>query len=204
MCTIMTITNELYDQQAVETIINDCIFGNDQGWCLILVDQDGNLKTKLNTMELEPIWALLDYEEWHRMFLHARYATGGSSVTLANTHGWESNGIHYMHNGTISSRQAEKLPVDSMQIGKWLEIDLCYALDRLNDEYFANVFLIDEEDGQYWVHRSQHNTLFTDGKGNYSTNEFGEVCLPVGEYTQCAHDLAYFPEQEIDDERDVI
>jgi len=201
MCTIITITRDLYTSEAIETIISDSL-SNFDGWSLLLTNTDGELITSIRTLNIDTLWGLLDLEPWGRMFLHARYATGGSEVNLANTHGWESNGVFYMHNGCIQSKQAARLPVDSLQIGKWLSMDLTYALDRLYDESFANVFFIDPADGTYWVHRSSHNTLFTDGCGNYSTNAFGMVTLPVEKYSQSEHDLFDFGycEPELEEE----
>jgi hypothetical protein len=134
-------------------------------------------------MDIEMVYDTLKYTVWDRMFLHARAATGGS-INALNTHGFREYPYLVMHNGFISAASHE-LEVDSEQIGKWIREDGVFScLTNLYRETYANVFLIDVEAGDYYIHRSKTNTLFTDGVGSFSTGAFGDINIPVDEYSQ--------------------
>ena len=183
MCTIMTLSQYSYQDARTDVIqrIQTDSYSNDDGWNLILT-AGTEIVTNLKTLHLEPIFQALEYMPWDRMFLHARYATQGES-NIFNCHGFESNGFLYMHNGTIRDKAAGLYPVDSLLIGDWLQVDIDYTINKLFDEKFQNTFLLDANTAQYYVTRSEHNTLYTNGIGDYSTNEIGDINRPVDNYS---------------------
>jgi hypothetical protein len=177
MCTLLTIGAEQWSR-AMENHIKDDAFHNPHGFALLLLNKHG-ARTILRSMDIEPILALLRNSDWERMFLHSRWATQGS-VRLDNTHGWSDDGVFYMHNGCLMSKDGDSYPVDSQAIGEWIRhggVDR--ALQNLQMEMFANVFMVDLDGGYYAVNRSMHGTLFTDGMGNYATNPIGSISMDV-------------------------
>lgn len=177
MCTLLTLSAEKWSREAEARIKQDAEW-NPDGFSLLLVTPDG-AHSQLRAMDIETILLLLRNVEWSRFFLHSRYATQGE-VRLDTTHGWAEEGVFYQHNGCLSSPDARAYEVDSQAIGAWLfEGGVEFALGRLRDEKFANVFLIDVVAGFYAVSRSVAGSLFTDGDGNYSTHPVGDVCLSV-------------------------
>jgi hypothetical protein len=115
--------------------------------------------------------------DFERVWLHQRFATQGE-VSLASCHGWSYRGQIVMHNGVLRDPAAQRLPVDSMAIGRWLLNGTADA--KLAAEGFANVFVVDTEAWQYTVYRSPGGSLYTDGNGNYSTEAIpGLINLPV-------------------------
>lgn len=177
MCTILTADNTIDRKELVDRIYNDS-FSNPDGFALLMIQANGK-PLFVQSLDIEPIVSLVEYSEFSRVFIHTRYATQGKSA-LQNCHGWNANGTYVFHNGSIYSRIAEKFTVDSEAIRYWLEnYGIDETIDRLIDESFANVFLVDIENGQYIVHRSRTGSLFTDGNGNYSTHSFASLTIPV-------------------------
>lgn len=172
MCTIMTVTPELYGSKLWRRIFTDAA-QNADGFSLILIDWQG-ASTIIRTMDIKNVTQLLERADWDRMFLHCRFATQGEAV-LKNTHGWSADGVYYMHNGMISDPASMHYNVDSQVIGAWLRQGVPHAMEKLLTEKYANVFLIDTNENYYTVSRSQVGTLYTDWRGNYSTNKMGPI-----------------------------
>lgn len=190
MCTIYTFTPSLRDE-ALLAARHDRRFNGD-GASLIVVDGARvvlSIAGVWDTMVLNILRALPE-KRWTRAFLHLRAATGGE-VTTANCHGWgdRATGTKYVqHNGWINRRT--DTAVDSQSIVEWIELGgTAEALSLLRDEAFANVFLIDEGTGVYYVHRSLTGSLYTDGNGNFGTTPFGSVQDAVGVCTISEYDL---------------
>jgi hypothetical protein len=187
MCTIMTVSRDVWSDDIEEQIWRDAS-RNQDGWALLLTDRLG-ASSLVRTMELQVALAALRTNRWQRMFLHARMATQGRS-NVQNTHGWITTDVCVMHNGVLRSPEARGMPVDSMAINTWLERDgIDHALARLRGEPFANVFLIDLVGKFYVVSRSSVGYLYTDGFGNYSTNPVGDIALTVSDHSVDCHDF---------------
>ena len=193
MCTIYTFTYDdlvgsdksEYNHKMWEDRISRDIAHNSHGFSILLVDEFGKAVGQscgLSKTDTAPIMDYLWQNDYHRAFVHLRFATG-QHRGLAQTHRWESNGVWYMHNGVLRASPAH-LKVDSLQIGEWLKVDIDYTLARLAKNMYANVFLVDEEKDTYYVSRSSTGSLFTDGKGNFSTNQVGVCNVPVGRDVQ--------------------
>jgi len=179
VCTIITVSRDAYNVEVESQIWQDARVNSD-GWSLLLIDASG-VATVMKTMSLDHVYAVLDYGMWARMFLHARMATQGGPV-LENCHGWSQDGVFYMHNGILQNPEAWNYEVDSQLIGQWLdEGGVPNAVDELAREPYANVFLVDSLMHNYTVARSSIGSLYTDDNGNYSSNEVGDICLPVPE-----------------------
>lgn len=170
-----------------ERILQDVIDRNDDGFSVLLCNEDGQPVTALRTMELDPVLRLLVSADYYRAFVHCRAATT-HHVALDACHGWHEGEVYYFHNGFVP--EGNDLKVDSLQIGKWLSIDVPYALERLYGVEYANVFLVDTKAGVYHVHRSLVNSLYTDGLGNYSTEPVGTCREYVEQWTSTEHELA--------------
>jgi hypothetical protein len=167
VCTIITVSRDLYTRDVWRRIREDATRNND-GWSLLLTGPKGPT-TLLRSMDFQQIEDALD-GRWDRMFLHSRMATQGEP-SVANAHGWVVDGVCVMHNGGLRAPEALKCDVDSQAICLWIrQGGMDYALKRLKSEFFANVFMIDMDSGIYVVHRSSIGSLYTDGYGNYSTN----------------------------------
>lgn len=173
MCTLLTVSRDKYNEAIQNRIVADAK-SNQDGFGLLLINEQG-AEHVLRTLDVDLVLGVLNAVKWTRMFLHSRFATQGAPV-LANTHGWDEGSVFYMHNGCIYTSEAKKYAVDSQVIGQWVRdggVDL--ALERLLDERFANVFLIDTQKSMYIVHRSESGSLYTDGEGNYSTHDVGLI-----------------------------
>lgn len=181
MCTIITIDRDSYTDNTVERIQLDARYNYD-GWALATI-KEGEVTNIVHTMDLQMILDTLDTTEWERMFLHARAATGGS-INALNTHAFRTYPFLIMHNGFIGAAPVT-MEVDSEQIGTWIEERGVYGcLMALYGESYANVFLLNVETGDYYVHRSRMGSLYTDGNGNFSTNAVDEMRIPVKTYSQ--------------------
>lgn len=184
MCTIMTLHKSKWSAKAERRIRRDAET-NPDGMALLLIDEWG-AHSMVRTFDVQTVVNMLNSVSWTRMFLHTRYATQGR-VSIDNVHGWFSQGVFYMHNGSIQAPEARLFPVDSMAIGDWLESGIDTALGELRTEPYANVIMVDTSNWYYVVNRSKFGKLFTDGNGNYSTNAFGSVRKPVRPGSQKSH-----------------
>lgn len=187
MCTVITVDQSINKQSVIERIISDSM-SNSDGFAMLMIQLDGT-PLFIQSMNTDPIIGLIEIMDYKRIFIHTRYATQGIAA-LHNTHGWNHNGTYVFHNGSIRSKISERFSVDSEAIRYWLEFyGIDETIDKLHDEPFANVFLVNTVDGNYIVHRSMTGSLFTDGNGNYSTHAFDAITTPVAEYTVTDHDL---------------
>lgn len=174
MCTLMTLSKEFFDanRSAVNQRIRSDQFHNDDGSALILVDDKHVVLMNLASMDITPILMILNSRPWARMFLHQRMATGGSPI-VGNCHGWatrDDGAVHVMHNGILHTPDSVGCAVDSQAILTWLEqLKWKDALGKIEDEWYANVFLIINGRG-HTIIRSETGSLVTDGLGNFSTN----------------------------------
>lgn len=170
----MTLSKEFFD--ANRSVVNQRIrsdqFHNDDGSALILVDDKHVVLMNLASMDITPILMILNSRPWARMFLHQRMATGGSPI-VGNCHGWatrDDGAVHVMHNGILHTSDSVGCAVDSQAILTWLEqLKWKDALGKIEDEWYANVFLIINGRG-HTIIRSETGSLVTDGLGNFSTN----------------------------------
>lgn len=193
MCTILTVDCNTFSKSKDEFV--DLVYqdyaSNPDGSALLLYSEIFGF-TSLRTMDIESIINVLALTQWDRFWLHQRFATQGEA-SIDNVHGWSAKGIHFMHNGCLYSKRAKFLPVDSMLIGHWLKDGGANgALFKLEREYFANVFLIDTKELEYYVSRSFGGSLFTDGSGNYSTHKVSAIDVPVNYASQSLHSFDGF------------
>lgn len=177
MCTLMTLDRNIYknNEAAVIQRIKDDAWTNADGVSLLLLHANGEV-SNFRAMSVAHAQTLLDALEWTRFWLHQRAATT-RNVATEFTHGFCQDGVWYMHNGVIRGAEADRLPVDSMVIGRWLSRNQHY--ERLAKESFANVFFVAPEQNVYTVWRSTGGSLFTDGQGNYSTRVCGPISIPA-------------------------
>lgn len=186
MCTIMTISNEFYqdNRQAVrQQIRTDARYNND-GWNLLGIDPNTSSNDiQLSAMRVDAILKQIDQffdsaSTIARVFSHARAATT-DNVGIAFCHGFtDYNGRVIMHNGIIDN--AEGYTIDSYRLAGIPDntVGIKEFLDRRNDKY-VNAFLIDTLGGTYTVIRRYTGSLYMDDQGNYSTHSIGDICLPV-------------------------
>ncbi len=186
MCTLMTISNELFASDP-ETYINQLLSDfkrNEHGCSLVLLGTD---QLAMQSKNIYAIIDLLHSCDWDRAFIHCRFSTsiqkglGGchafysASYTSVNKEGW-----HIMHNGILGSEQSRKYRVDSQYIAEMVDhFGVKTAAAYTLTQGYANVFFIDTYSDSYIVTRSTAGTLFTDGLGNYSTNSVGTMINPV-------------------------
>ncbi len=177
MCTLLTVSAEKYTAEVARQMIEDAR-GNPHGFSLVLV-RNNKASTVVRTMDFRVIFETLDNTRWDRFFLHCRFATQGS-VQLTNTHGWDYADVFVMHNGVLFGPDADRFSVDSMAIGQWVcDGGIEHALDKLREQPFANVFMIDSTENVYVVHHTSAGSLYTDYEGNYSTHAVGDIKFPT-------------------------
>lgn len=123
-----------------------------------------------------------------RLFIHQRMATT-EYVGIAFNHGFtDFRGTVLMHNGIVSN--PKNYCVDSYNLVTLPE-DGEEAVIRLLDlkESYVNLFRIDTHGDRWDMIRLSTGTLFTDGAGNYSTNAFGPINVPVERYSAATFEL---------------
>lgn len=187
MCTIMSMdaTKFRANQEAVLKQIRTDFQGNGHGSSLILqgaTEKDTSLARSLNVEHL--IAMLVATEGWQRFWFHNRYATT-TFKGLTGAHGFHARhgdkDYYVMHNGTFRHKEAEQFNVDS----EWLaSLTRRYgpeaALGVINkNEYFANCFLICPTEGEWYMSRASSGGLYTDGTGNFSTNQVLDITQVV-------------------------
>lgn len=179
MCSIITVKSGLVDLNDLVGYVEEACHDNPHGFSLIIADNDTGL-SQLRTFNMELILNTIFEGDWDRLWFHARYATKGS-IELKNTHGWLSQGgIAVLHNGVLKDPDTLEHEVDSQLILDWLDtLTTKELMIRLKRESFANVFLVNTLLGSYSVSRSLVGTLFTDNLGNFSTNQIGNITIPV-------------------------
>lgn len=180
MCTIITANNTINRFSLVDRIREDAEM-NPDGFSMLMILDNGK-PLFIRSLDVDALCELIVSMDYNRVFIHTRFATQGETK-LENCHGWNTGSTYVFHNGSISARIAERFDVDSMAINHWIDqFGVEHALDYLIDETFANVFLVDLDAKNYIVQRSSAGTLFTDGNGNFSTNSFDELNIPVESY----------------------
>lgn len=181
MCTMMTFSSDRWrESHILEAQIRTDFKDNSDGSLLMLADSLGQIFYSMKTFDVGNIISTLHDENWHRCFIHNRFATQGSK-TLSNIHGWQYGQVYWMHNGTLMAPAAARFEVDSQWIGHLIaERGIQDALGHIVDtEYFANVLVVDAESSSYYLSRSIGGTLYTDNLGNFSTNAVGLMRHPV-------------------------
>lgn len=182
MCTL--ITTDTNSPELEKRIRADAV-SNSDGWSLLMLDKNGT-HTFTRTLSLETLVNLINGQPWARIFLHSRFATQGSKK-LQNCHGWDADGYFYFHNGVLRSPEARVYAVDSQLIGKWLrKHGARETMTQLVSESFANVLVCSIDKSEYWAFHSRGGSLYADGKGNFSTNAFGDINIP------CKSDHYYY------------
>lgn len=178
MCTIITLTRDLFNKNpadVVDRIHSDALMNGD-GFALLLIDAKDHDHTLVRSMNVEVILATLQSAAWDRMFFHARSATT-VNIGLAQCHGFQSeNGWIVMHNGIVDNPR--KFAVDSEHISHLIgQVGVKSALKYVQDnENFANIFLVNPDTGEFYVHRSTSGTLHRNEDGTaFSTKAFGDV-----------------------------
>jgi hypothetical protein len=121
-----------------------------------------------------------------RVFLHQRMATG-YKIHVGTMHAFtDLAGNILMHNGIFRSAYDSSgrdiYAVDSFAMPDYMEFDnaaeVLLSLIELREQ-FTNLFIIRPDCYTYGVVRLKTGTLYTDGLGNYSTHEVGDISLPV-------------------------
>lgn len=177
MCTIITVDGLFSKDELIKRLSSDSMYNRD-GYSALFVNSDVG-EILIRTMDVDPIISMIKIYDYERVFIHTRLATQGAPA-LQNTHGFNSEGVFVFHNGSISSSESEHFTVDSQAIAHWLHYGgISSALLHLDTEHFSNVFLVDVINREYFINRSLGGSLFTDGKGNYSTNIVAEISIPV-------------------------
>ncbi len=190
MCSIITFTKDMYSTDLTDHLMSD-MASNPDGFSVILVDINGQVLVDLHSMDAYAVIGLLEWAAYHRAFVHCRLSTQGQ-ITIRNTHGFHMNGIYYQHNGILSDPISKRFAVDSMLIGaKISEGSLHTTLTWLKSQSYANCFFIDTNIKQYFVTRNSVGSLFTDGRGNYSTNAYDTICQPVIPYSEHAYSFDF-------------
>ena len=193
MCQIHTISKTSFDQhteQWLQHLDNGTKFNND-GHAALFIDEDTGNHALFRSMAWNDIRDTLTLkEDWTRVFIHQRATTRGGA-TLENTHFWQSDELFYCHNGVLRGDLQSQFRVDSLAIGHMLEVEGVWrTLEYLQSQDYANVFIIDMRDMQWYMSRSETNSLYSDGLDNYSTNMLAGICdQPVTRYSVLRHQL---------------
>lgn len=200
MCTILTISRDVYEQdiKAFEHRTRVDATSNHDGFAIVLMGETEKDVLTMQTRSFEVAMNIIKQNtKWKRLFLHSRAAT---TVTknIFSCHNFFSSGNGedtgvgkwiIQHNGYISDKAGSGYVVDSMHIGALIREDgVDQAISKLiSTESYTNAFLINPDTGEYRVVRCFTNTLYTDGKGNYSTKILGKIRKPVPFMSQKAH-----------------
>lgn len=163
---------------------------NSDGFAVLLINFTAGEHSLIRSMKWDMIeTAMLMDDDWTLAIIHQRFTTQGE-VRLHNTHLWEEGNRYYCHNGMLSSEKARSYNVDSQLIGEHLRNTLWEALEFCQSENYANVIMVDFDTSQYVISRSKTGSLYTDGKGQYSSNKLTDVCdIPVNTNAIIFHDM---------------
>lgn len=187
MCKIFAITRHSYDNntEAWTEHLKDGARINSHGSAALFIDEDTGSHSIIRATQWTDIQDVLDFKsDWTTVFIHQRFGTRGGRG-LENVHFWQANDVFYCHNGVLRGTEQEALSVDSLVIGQWLEEGgVWYALSQLQQQDYANVFMVDMIDGAYYMSRSVTNSLYTNDLGDYSTDKLDGICdISVAENT---------------------
>jgi hypothetical protein len=177
MCTIMTIDRPTFEANYKEFINRILIdeASNPHGIAIMMY----SFKYGLTKLESNKFQASFLGGVWDRVWVHCRYGTT-DTTGIDGCHNFPSgDGWYIQHNGVV--RCGNGLPVDSMAIAQLTKLlgpqDALETLKRTG-ESFANTFIVNEY-GEYYVGRASSGTLFTDGKGNFSSKQVCDLNSPV-------------------------
>lgn len=194
MCTLYTFDRKFYNENksdVVQQIIEDSLY-NSEGCSMLMLGSDETDSTLIRTMNVDLLLDVLETQfkdlKAQRCWIHLRMATT-AFVGLNGCHGFAGKNYSVFHNGVLARPESEKFNVDSELIAHDIQFSgIKRALDNLAYDTYANVLLVNNETGIYHVTRRTGGTLFTDGEGNYSTNELGAICQAVPDNSQTTHD----------------
>lgn len=180
MCTILSFDYNTFtsNQDTILKRIREDFVRNSHGNSLILASADPKKALVLQTLDLDAVISVLTAIPFTRFWLHLRHSTT-STQGLAGCHAFTpNNGWYVMHNGILREGQSNKLPVDSMAISELLRYTDVRTVTThlLQNETYANVFMIQPEKGKWTVCRSKQGTLFWDGVDNFSSNPIPNLC----------------------------
>ena len=177
MCSLHTLTKDSFEKNRdawLDMLDNEAPLQPD-GYSILFIDEGGK-HTVVRSLDWTTTRVMLDYTSWTRCFIHMRKKTGVSDVVLENTHFWNEGSLWYCHNGSYFGEEAMSLEVDSKIIGeKLLDHGPYGALQFCQGEERSNVFVIDTDSGEWFFSRSAHNTVYTDGAGQFSTAEVPDL-----------------------------
>lgn len=185
MCTILTFDKAFYNvnEKAITAqLMQDSLY-NPDGYAMLSVGNTSESVNLFRSMSIDVVIALLKYNmeqgNTERVWIHCRMATT-AMVNINGCHGFDGGKYVVMHNGGLSRPESRQYNVDSQLIADDVnKLGLPRALNNLQFDYFANVFFINAETGEYTVSRRIGGSLHTDGQGNYSTNVLGSILVPV-------------------------
>ncbi len=182
MCQIHIINKATYDAEPrlISSHLESGSIMNNHGCSALFINADGE-HTLMRGMDFDAISGFMAvYDEWETVVIHQRYTTQGKA-NINNTHLWQVGDFFYCHNGVMRARESNQYPVDSQLIGNFLEDGNVWdAIAYCQSEDYANVFIINLEMKSIWISRSISHTLYTDGRGQYSTDKLpGIIEIPV-------------------------
>jgi hypothetical protein len=182
----MTISKDLWKDQG-QLLLDQLLLdarSNSDGYGLVLAGGHELDALVTKSKDIEPIERMLCFLEWERAWIHCRAATT-KNETVGDCHpfvAYDSGKAYYiMHNGILSGYGADTWRVDSKLIADIINsYGVHAALAHLQEhQYFANVFIVCPESGEWFVSRSTGGLLHTDGLGNYSTRSVGSISQAV-------------------------
>ena len=182
MCTLLTVNRKLITStveiaNAIVHRMREDAMVNSDGFNLILCGEKDTHAMNVQLMSIDSVLAILDSVEWTRMWLHSRMSTTDVKG-VQGCHGFRTyEGWLVQHNGVITAGTATRLPVDSMVIADILAthcVEDTVAWLHTNASY-ANVFLVNPDNGEWVMSRSIQGSLYTDGLGNFSSHPIKEA-----------------------------
>lgn len=194
MCLIYSISKEEYESHTDQwrDHMDAGSRTNKDGFAALFIDEDTGGHSIIRSLNWEDINTMLAVkDDWTRVFVHQRAITRGGR-SLENTHFWQSGDVFYCHNGVLRGDYQSNFKVDSLAIGAVLEEDGIWGtLGFLQQQMYANVFMIDMKEMTWYMTRSVTNTLFMDETGsNYSTRKLTGICdIPVPTNSIMKHEL---------------
>jgi len=182
MCQLFCIKRDTFIDNTAEVTAHllDGAIGNSHGSAALFINRDGE-HSLLRTMSFQIILDLMTLnDDWDQVIIHQRFTTQGEA-TLANTHMWQVGDFFYIHNGILMDDETSNHAVDSQLIGEYLQNGQVWdAIAYCQSEHYANVLIINPTEDTMWMTRSETNSLFTDGDGQFSTRKLdGIIDIPV-------------------------
>ena len=179
MCQIHLVTSESFNdnKEAWLTHLDQGAAINSHGSAVLFVDENTGQHSLLRSLDWEDIANMMVVKDnWTHAIIHQRFGTRGGRG-LENTHFWQADDVFYCHNGVFRGKEQSELKVDSLIIGQMIESrGIWGALDYLQSQQYANVFMVDTIEGVLYLSRSKTNTLYTDGGMLFSTKKLTGIC----------------------------